>query len=266
MKKTFFTTGQFASICETTKETLRHYNNIGLLKPEMRGDNGYQYYSYRQLYDFYLISTLKNTGCTLNKLNEYITKKGEADFRNLLESQLEQILVEKYNIEKREQIIKQSIKKYDLIKEYKIFNKCYVEEEEERYFIMTPVNDVESYEECMKSINNHVKYCNDNNFDIEYQLTYIDIDDETIKVKKYYVASEIYYKVECERLHIKNKGRYIKFISRGEINEEVIYRNVREYAKENKILIGKCAYQAEISLYRQVYEGDCITEISVQIE
>ena len=29
MEKSFFTTGQFAKLCKTTKETLRHYNNIG---------------------------------------------------------------------------------------------------------------------------------------------------------------------------------------------------------------------------------------------
>ena len=31
MEKSFFTTGQFAKLCKNTKETLRHYNNIGLL-------------------------------------------------------------------------------------------------------------------------------------------------------------------------------------------------------------------------------------------
>ena len=57
MKKSLFTTGKFAELCETTKETLRHYKNIGLLKPEVKEQNGYQYYSQSQLYDYYLITT-----------------------------------------------------------------------------------------------------------------------------------------------------------------------------------------------------------------
>ncbi|MDU2291527.1 MAG: MerR family transcriptional regulator [Clostridium celatum] len=65
MKKSLFTTGKFAELCETTKETLRHYKNIGLLKPEVKEQNGYQYYSQSQLYDYYLINTLKNTGVSI---------------------------------------------------------------------------------------------------------------------------------------------------------------------------------------------------------
>ena len=40
----FFTTGQFAKLCSTTKETLFHYDSLGLLKPARVGENGYRYY------------------------------------------------------------------------------------------------------------------------------------------------------------------------------------------------------------------------------
>ena len=33
MKITYFSSGEFARLCGTTKETLRHYHNIGLLVP-----------------------------------------------------------------------------------------------------------------------------------------------------------------------------------------------------------------------------------------
>ncbi len=49
----FFTAGAFATLCNTTKETLRHYSNIGILKPEKIGENGYRYYSPAQFFDFY---------------------------------------------------------------------------------------------------------------------------------------------------------------------------------------------------------------------
>ena len=34
----YFTSGEFAKLCGTTKETLRHYDSLGLLCPERRGE------------------------------------------------------------------------------------------------------------------------------------------------------------------------------------------------------------------------------------
>ena len=38
--KTWMASGAFAAFCGTTKETLRHYKDIGLLSPAHRGNNG----------------------------------------------------------------------------------------------------------------------------------------------------------------------------------------------------------------------------------
>ena len=43
-KKGWLTSGAFAALCGTTKETLRHYKDVGLLLPAHQGDNGYFYY------------------------------------------------------------------------------------------------------------------------------------------------------------------------------------------------------------------------------
>ena len=42
--------GAFAALCGTTKETLRHYKDVGLLLPAHQGDNGYFYYDVEQFY------------------------------------------------------------------------------------------------------------------------------------------------------------------------------------------------------------------------
>ena len=80
MKQTYFTSGEFARLCGTTKETLRHYNNIGLLKPAKTTENGYQYYSAFQFYDFYFISTFKGTGMHLKELEEKLAETDERAF------------------------------------------------------------------------------------------------------------------------------------------------------------------------------------------
>lgn len=67
-KKGWLTSGAFAALCGTTKETLRHYKDIGLLSPARQGDNSYFYYDVEQFYDFYAISIFRQTGTPLEEV------------------------------------------------------------------------------------------------------------------------------------------------------------------------------------------------------
>ena len=65
-----FTSGQFAKLCSTTKETLFHYDSLGLLKPARVRENGYRYYTASQFFDFDLIAVLRSAGCSLSEIRE----------------------------------------------------------------------------------------------------------------------------------------------------------------------------------------------------
>ncbi|MES9688512.1 MerR family DNA-binding transcriptional regulator, partial [Bacillus sp. JJ353] len=55
----YFTTGEFAKLCHVKKQTLFHYDEIGLLSPEIKKENGYRYYSYNQFELFQVINLFK---------------------------------------------------------------------------------------------------------------------------------------------------------------------------------------------------------------
>ncbi len=63
-------TKEFADLCGTTKETLFHYDRIGLLKPFQTLANGYRLYSPQQYNQFLVISLLKDTGCSLKDVQQ----------------------------------------------------------------------------------------------------------------------------------------------------------------------------------------------------
>lgn len=46
---------EFARLCSTTRDTLRHYYEIGLLIPHVDANNGYHYYSISQVSSFYMM-------------------------------------------------------------------------------------------------------------------------------------------------------------------------------------------------------------------
>lgn len=67
-KENLISTKQFATLCQTTKHTLIHYDEIGILKPNYVGENGYRYYSLSQTEIFDVISFLKEMGLPLKEI------------------------------------------------------------------------------------------------------------------------------------------------------------------------------------------------------
>lgn len=54
------TIGEFSSICQVSTKTLRYYAEIGLILPEeINPENGYRYYSIKQLQTMLFINRLK---------------------------------------------------------------------------------------------------------------------------------------------------------------------------------------------------------------
>ncbi len=65
----FFTVSDFAKLTRTTKNTLHHYDAIGLLSPLVRGaNNNYRYYSSGQLAVVNVIRTLQALGMSLSEI------------------------------------------------------------------------------------------------------------------------------------------------------------------------------------------------------
>jgi DNA-binding transcriptional MerR regulator/effector-binding domain-containing protein len=61
--------GEFSKICEVSTKTLRYYDEIGLINPdEINPENGYRYYSIRQLKKMLFINRLKSYNFPLEEI------------------------------------------------------------------------------------------------------------------------------------------------------------------------------------------------------
>ncbi len=61
--------GEFSKICEVSTKTLRYYDEIGLINPdEINPENGYRYYSIRQLKKMLFINRLKSYHFSLEEI------------------------------------------------------------------------------------------------------------------------------------------------------------------------------------------------------
>lgn len=61
--------GEFSKICEVSTKTLRYYDEIGLINPDkINPENGYRYYSIRQLRKMLFINRLKSYNFSLEEI------------------------------------------------------------------------------------------------------------------------------------------------------------------------------------------------------
>ena len=98
-QKGWLTSGAFAALCGTTKETLRHYKDVGLLLPAHQGDNGYFYYDVEQFYDFYAISIFRQTGTPLEEIRRCLRGQVAAQTLALLREQRGRLEAEQRKLE-----------------------------------------------------------------------------------------------------------------------------------------------------------------------
>jgi len=81
--------GEFAWLAQVTIETLRHYDRLGLLKPDhLEQFTGYRYYTLDQLPRLNRILALKDLGLSLEEITRLLDQKTKADeIRGILASQ-----------------------------------------------------------------------------------------------------------------------------------------------------------------------------------
>lgn len=89
--RSFFNISDFAKFSRTTRDTLLHYDKIGLLSPVSRESNNYRNYSSGQLALINVIRTLQELGMTLGEIKEIKDRRTPENMDELLLRQIEHI-------------------------------------------------------------------------------------------------------------------------------------------------------------------------------
>ena len=105
------TTGEFAKLCNVTKHTLYHYNDIGILKPDSCDENGYRMYTYDQLSLFYFISVMKDMNMSLNDISLFLNNRTPKKVKNLFENRIDELDEEIKRIKELQNMLKSRIEK-----------------------------------------------------------------------------------------------------------------------------------------------------------
>lgn len=109
-EQSLYSIGEFAKLCGVKKDTLFHYDEIGILKPEfIDPKNGYRYYSRRQILTFDIIACLKECQTPLKEIKNYMENRDTEYFLEILQKKEEELQKEQEKIVRMRSILQNTV-------------------------------------------------------------------------------------------------------------------------------------------------------------
>lgn len=276
---------EFARYANTTKATLRHYRDIGLLQPAHVTESGYALYGSLQASQYMLIVSLRLAGCTLSQIKEYLELANAADMRDMMIEKVSDLERKQKELELRKQILLASIKRADELSAWgdSLDSKdiaWQMRERPEEYFLKTSAplsNDQET--DFFKAIEDHGHHF------IEYgsaeglQGSY-GIDKCAFEQGNYgggfAILTRVPKPVNSNRLHTKPAGTYLCWLKRTTVSDlhsnlETVplfeeYDKIRSFLNKQKLRPTSDVYETELTLYSGNYYENLFYEIELQVE
>lgn len=268
--KKYFNTGEFAKLCNVKKQTLFHYDDIGLFSPEIKDDNGYRYYSVQQFEVFNVILILKEIKMPLKEIKYYLDNKTPEALIELFEDKVVQINKEIDNLKRIRKFMKTKIEltKKALITDY---SKITLEVLKEEQLVLSKSIENLSYKDYLKAVSEHMDYCNLHQLTSGYSISLM-INKENIFKGVSDNYSFIYTKLETtskiKSTFTRPKGLYAIAYHQGSYTTiDQTYKKIIDYLNTAKLKIGQYAYE-EYVLDETTMKGfdNYVTQILVEIE
>ena len=263
----YFSTGEFAKLCNINKKTLFYYDEIDLFKPDKIMPNGYRYYSEYQLETFNFIYILKEIGMPLKEIKEYMDNRNPKNMLELFEYENKEIENEINRLKQKQEIISNKIK---LIKESE--NRkvdILLEEQEEEYIILSSLIDKSKGNYDVDAYTNLLNLYYDNDLNIGYPVGSIKTKEDLLEDSGYsYFYVRVNKNCSYKDIVIKPKGMYLVGYIKGYYSKaSIIYKKMIKYIKENNLTIIGLSYEdVLIDEVTAKNTDDFVLKVSIQVE
>lgn len=266
----YFTTGEFAKLCHVKKQTLFHYDEIGLLSPEIKTEKGYRYYSYHQFDVFNVIELLKEVDMPLKDIKLFLRTKTPTELIELLKGKSLEIEKKIQNLHQIQKIIDTKIALTEHALTIDFSQIQLVEQQQEQLFLSDSILDC-SDKEFLKSVSAFIDYLYTKELDIGYPIGAV-VSKEKLFQRDYdnytYLYTKIAEHAESAPLYTKQSGLYVIAYHKGSdktISET--YTKIMNFIDAQPITLGNYAYEEyvldEISV---TGEEHYVTKIMVEVE
>lgn len=276
LTSSYFSTGKFAKICNTTKNTLFHYDEIGLLKPSITKSNGYRYYSVDQIYTYDIINLLKNCECSLKEIKDTLNNTDMDTFFKFVNEKKSTLLQQRERIDKAIQLLDQSSTITKTALQGDVNVPYLTERNEDTYIVSTLCNASQSLnnQEIATTLNQHFTMCDSLSTVDRFPLGHI-ILQQTYNCGELHHAF-IYSGIRTpldennefySRQQVITKGTYLNIKHKG--TYETIgnaYQELLSYIYSNHLSITSDIYEENlISYFATSSEDEHIIHIFVKV-
>lgn len=238
----FLSTGEFAKICETTKDTLRHYHEIGVLVPHRNEANGYFYYSIDQVTAYYFINISRQLDTPLKTIKTHLASSDENNYYNICRAQLNSLVKMRSEIDNKIIALSNATMLMRHMKRYPQGEPHIFRFREKTTYYTTPITSLNSLHasDIIPDIRRHLSTCKKRSEIISFPISVtIDRDD--------FFHSRYVYKTLCSCIQAKVNGRDIFQMPsktvvgcscmNGPTNIQKHYETLKQYIKEHKITV-----------------------------
>lgn len=241
----YFTTGEFAKLCNVSKHTLFHYDETGVFSPDIVKENGYRYYSMTQYDLFSVIADLRDLGMPLTKIKAYLDTRSPHNLISLflqLEEEIDQKIArlnrQKTALRKKAQAAREA-----LSSNHESVVEQYLTEETLFFSSRLPDSDDKTITLAIAGL---INGCVDKEIPMEYTIGGI-CERRTLEKEKRLAYTHFYVKLLSEapeRTMKRNPGRYLAtYHHGGYATIQTAYRRILDYAKEKEMTLGPVFYE-----------------------
>lgn len=267
-RKGYMTTGEFANLMNVTKDTLFHYDRIGLFSPEIKKENGYRYYGTQQLEELNTILLLRELDIPLEEIKKFLDIRKPEKLLQLFDMEEELIFEQMRKLKERQKWIHRQRERLKML-ETVDFSCIYKRYFPKRYYCMQSVSG-SAPQAFTQSINSLIEAYHTCNFNMCFDISYIQFEQD-IKNHIYHnyknVALLMYQKPKGMNASILEEGEYLLAYHMGHWETiGLTYQRLLEYADKEKISLESLFIEYYVVDYlTSKSEENFVTEICVKV-
>jgi len=251
------------------KQTLFHYDDIDLLKPEYVAPNGYRYYSFQQAEVFTVIEILKEIGMSLSDIKDFLNANNLKETAEMLTEKAEMMQQKIEALQRTKEIIQN--KKEQIVNAIELdIDRITIEHLEKEYYVLSKNILNSTDKEFTEAIMSFVKYTKEEGLDIGYPVGGL-IPKAQIEENDYLNVSHLFMRIKEKALKnsfIRKSCTYAVGYHKGS------YLKTYETYEKMKFFIEETGYQISgDTIEEYVIDGlsvkgeeDYITKIMIQVE
>ncbi|MBS5036988.1 MAG: MerR family transcriptional regulator [Fusobacterium sp.] len=265
-REKYYRIGEISRLYKISTDILRYYDKIGLMSPDFIGENGYRYYSKKQIWKLNNIRNLRNIGVGLEDIKEFLDERNINSANDIIEFQLEKVEDKIKKLTELKEELTSKLENIEFFKTFKDFNKPVLKFIPKRKFLRSKGNFRQDWEIDfeLKILNEKTEY--DNDFILTNNEIGATLSKENFFKGEYLTFSESFI-INDVKGEIIPEGYFLTIVFKGKYDESYKYYNIlKKYIEENNLIVTGDIHEIyHIEIHITENEDEFITEIQIPV-